>query len=56
MWLAYNLKKCKISPIDEMNKKNKFQVGSLKSGASQVSLDFDSGIENMDVSILKVFE
>ncbi len=27
------------------------QVGSLKGGASQLSLDFDSGIENMEVRI-----
>jgi hypothetical protein len=27
------------------------QVGSLKGGASQLSLDFDSGIENMEVGI-----
>jgi hypothetical protein len=28
------------------------QVGSLKGGASQLSLDFDSGIENMEVGIV----
>jgi len=35
--------------LREKDSPDAMEVGSLKSGASQVSLDFDSGIENMDV-------